>query len=56
MLLCGQVLKRPRENVEQVMEIVLVKGNKGRLHFRTCSQMLIVLIFLELNTVASESG
>lgn len=23
------VLKRPRENVEQVMEIVLVKGNKG---------------------------
>ena len=23
------MLKRPRENVEQVMEIVLVKGNKG---------------------------
>jgi len=31
----GQMLKRPRENVEQVMEIVLVKGNKGRLWFCT---------------------
>jgi len=26
-----QELKRPRENVEQVMEIILVKGNKGGL-------------------------
>jgi len=57
------VLKRPRENVEQVMEIVLVKGNKGRLLtlsnsniFQLVYKVSSVVKLRHSSNVASEAG